>query len=95
MEGRDISHLPDVSNGKRMMVTNIAVDVPPMRARTSPSLLRQYNTHHGYLGGKALNMVVAQGPYTTRDSLEYAPLADLMMAIRASDPQPDVVFLMG
>ena len=44
------------STGKRMMVTNIAVDVPPMRARTPAIRLRHFNTGKGFLENQVDSM---------------------------------------
>jgi DNA polymerase alpha subunit B len=43
--------------------------------------------------GPGVHAMVAAGPYTTKDSMEYVPLAELLDA--AADEQPDLLVLCG
>ncbi|KAI9204070.1 DNA polymerase alpha/epsilon subunit B-domain-containing protein [Polychytrium aggregatum] len=86
LEGMNVS-------GRKLTITQI--HNPPALPATTCSLA---NLARMYPADKPtskypLNIVIASGPYTLNDSLEFEPLEDLVQAIE--EQMPDVVLLLG
>ncbi len=76
------------------MVVNKVYSPLPLPFNTSPAetlLKLQYGDKS--CGGRPLSIIVACGPFTTTEDLEYEPLNDLLTIIRES--RPDVAILCG
>ena len=81
------------SSGRSMVATNIIEGLPKPMPRTAPQKLLEYHSSSYYQGGKAMNVMVAAGPFTTNDNLLYEPFRDLLG--RILDAKPDLLILMG
>ena len=55
--------------------------------------MSEYNHSKLYQNGEALSVVVACGPFTTADNLEYEPLEELLTNVASE--KPDVLILVG
>ena len=72
-------------NAERLVVKRIySSQAHPMQTTARGELL-EFGSHARYLKDGAMNIVVAQGPYTTTDNLEHQPLEDLLEAVRSAD----------
>lgn len=61
------------------MVVRRIIEGVPRPLLTSPvDKLKEFHHDGLYQGGGAMTVLVAAGPYTTTDSLEYEPLEDLL-----------------
>ena len=61
------------------MVVRRIIEGIPRPFLTSPvDKLKEFHHDGLYQGGGAMTVLVAAGPYTTTDSLEYEPLEDLL-----------------
>jgi hypothetical protein len=60
---------------------------------TSAKKMSEFHHSNLYQNGQALSVVVAAGPFTTADNLEYEPLEELLSTVASS--KPDVLILMG
>ena len=84
------------SSGKLINVSKIFT--PPLLPMTvdSMSTMREYypSDSNGNPSVRPVNIIIASGPYTLEDSLEYEPLQDLIQDIILKE-KPDVVILMG
>ena len=81
-------------SGRKLVAQRICEGAPHSPAQTTVADLMKY--HHGdrFQSGTPLKVVVATGPFTCSDNLEYQPLIDLVgTAIEKS--KPDVVILAG
>ncbi len=76
----------DVTNptGSRLIASKLTYDASPAMASMNKTGLRD---------GDTMNVVVACGPYTTADDLDYQPFKDLMEYIEAN--KPGLVILCG
>ena len=83
--GRGIVRVSKILNGA----------APPRAATPGARLLELNHDSPKYLAGAPMNVVVAAGPYTTADNLEFEPLEDLLANVKSSSPQPDVLVLTG
>lgn len=81
------------SSGFKMVVRRIIEGVPRPLLTSPVDKLKEFHHDGLYQGGGAMTVLVAAGPYTTTDSLEYEPLEDLLKVIAAR--QPDVAVLCG
>ncbi|CAM9546649.1 unnamed protein product [Chrysoparadoxa australica] len=81
------------SGGTRLVARSLIEGVPRPFPASSPVELMRYNHGPSHCGGKPLSVIVAAGPFTTRDNLEYLPLNDLLVV--AKKTKPDVVILVG
>jgi DNA polymerase alpha subunit B len=81
------------SSGRRMVAKRIVEGVPPRVPMTAPAKLLDYHHSTLYQGGKPLSVVVAAGPFTTADNLDYEPFEDLLGRVFQS--KPDVLILTG
>ena len=84
------------SSGRKMVAQRICEGAARPSLRTSVDALMKY--HHGpadHAGqdGKALKIMAMSGPYTTSDSLDYAPLLDALTQVQQD--RPDVVIMTG
>ena len=69
------------SSGRSMVVKKLIEGEPLDRPRTSPRKLLEYHHTTRYQGGKALSIMTAAGPFTTADSLDYAPFEDFLYKV--------------
>ena len=60
---------------------------------TPAKKLAEYHHSNLYQNGEALSVVVACGPFTTADNLEYEPLEELLGNVASE--KPDVLILVG
>jgi len=81
------------ASGRTMAVKRIVEGFPLETPTTSPERLLEYHHSNLFQKGQALKVITAAGPFTTSDSLDYAPLRDLM--IRVIREKPDVLILVG
>ena len=81
------------SSGRSMVVKKLIEGEPLDRPRTSPRKLLEYHHSTRYQGGKALSIMTAAGPFTTADSLDYAPFEDFLYKVIKE--KPDLVVLVG
>ena len=82
-----------INHGSVFIVQQLACDAPAPAATTSGAQLHKFHTGKTFMDGHELSLVVASGPFTTDDNLEYQPLADLVQYAR--DKVPDVLVLVG
>jgi hypothetical protein len=70
------------------MVVRRIIEGIPRPFLTSPAKkMLEFQHDSLYQGGGALSLLVAAGPYTTTDSLEYEPLEDLLK-VSSTTPDP-------
>jgi len=74
-----------------IVARELTLGAPPPPPRTARRDLAEY--HAEAQKGHPVSAWVAAGPFTTSDSLEYAPLTDLLAAV--AKHKPDVVILLG
>lgn len=68
--------------------------MPPMELPASlPKDLMEYHHSDMKLGGRALSVMIACGPYTTDDNLDYIPFEALINEARKT--KPDTIILVG
>ena len=84
---------PPKQTGFKMVVRRVVEGIPRPFLTSPVEKLKEYHHDGLYQGGGALTLLVAAGPYTTTDSLEYEPFEDLLKVIAAR--QPDVAVLCG
>ena len=80
-------------SGRVMVARRIIEGVPLPLPLSSPSELLEFHHSPKYQGGSPLSVVVAAGPFTTADNLDYRPFIDLLTRILKT--KPDVVVLVG
>jgi len=78
--------------GGTFVVDEVLMAPPSALAQTPADELIEYQ-HGNKLAGEPLSMVVAAGPYTLDDDLEYAPFEALIDV--AVDERPDVLILVS
>ena len=78
--------------GGTFVVDEVLMAPPSALAQTPADELMEYQ-HGNKLAGEPLSMVVAAGPYTLDDDLEYAPFEALIDV--AVDERPDVLILVS
>ena len=78
--------------GNSFVVEEVLLPPPNPLAQTSTEELLEYQ-HGDKLGGDPVSLVVAAGPYTLDDDLEYEPLQALVDKV--VDECPDVLILVG
>lgn len=81
------------SNGRKMIAHRIVDGCLPKPRSLNSSKVHEYQWSTLYQGGKALQLFVASGPFTTSDNLDYQPIMDLLGI--ALQSRPDVVVLVG
>lgn len=81
------------SSGRTILASRLIEGVPPPSEKHQARELLDY--HHGSerQDGKPLSIVTLCGPFTTKDSLNYDPLQDIVYSI--SRDKPDVVIMCG
>ncbi len=81
------------ASGHCMVVSKVYSPLPlPFNTAPAENLLKlQYGDK--FCGGRPLSIIVACGPFTTTEDLEYEPLNDLLTIVRES--RPDVAILCG
>ena len=81
-------------SGRKLVAQRICEGAPHSPAQTTVADLMKY--HHGdrFQSGTPLKVVVATGPFTCSDNLEYQPLIDLVGTV-IEKSKPDVVILAG
>lgn len=81
------------STGREMTAKRLITDVKPIKPITTPKQLLEYHHTKTYQAGGPLSVIVAAGPFTTVDNLEYKALDDLLLLVL--DKKPDVLILIG
>ncbi|CAE7489375.1 POLA2, partial [Symbiodinium microadriaticum] len=81
------------ASGRRMVAKRILEGVPRPLSQSPPSRLLEYHHSRLHQGGGALNVIVAAGPFTTTDNLDYEPLEELLRLV--AEDKPDVLILIG
>jgi DNA polymerase alpha subunit B len=81
------------SSGRKMVAKRIIEGVPPQLPRSSPAQILEYHHSSAYQGGQPLSVMVAAGPFTTQDNLDYRPFEDIL--VKALKAKPDVLILVG
>lgn len=81
------------SGGYKLAVKRIISGVPLSTPKTSPQKLLEYHHSPYFQNGGALSAIVACGPFTTNDNLNYQPLQDLLFHVIES--KPDLLILIG
>lgn len=81
------------SSGKTMVVKRIVEGFHLETPKTPPDRLLEYHHSKVFQKGQALKVITAAGPFTTSDSLNYAPLEDLLS--RVVREKPDLLILVG
>jgi DNA polymerase alpha subunit B len=81
-------------SGRKLVAQRICEGAPHAPVQTTVGDLMKY--HHGdrFQSGAPLKVVVASGPFTCSDNLEYQPLIDLV-STTIKNSKPDVVILAG
>ena len=81
-------------SGRKLVAQRICEGAPHSPAQTPVADLMKF--HHGdrFQSGTPLKVVVATGPFTCSDNLEYQPLIDLVGTV-IEKSKPDVVILAG
>ena len=81
------------ASGRRMVAKRILEGVPRPLPQSSPAKMLEYHHSRIHQGGGALSVVVAAGPFTTADNLDYEPLEELLRLV--AEDKPDVLILVG
>jgi DNA polymerase alpha subunit B len=81
------------ASGRRMVAKRILEGVPRPLPQSPPARLLEYHHSKLYQGGGATNIMVASGPFTTADNLDYEPLEELLRIV--AEDKPDVLILVG
>jgi DNA polymerase alpha subunit B len=81
------------SSGRKMIARTIIDGISCQKVSSHPSKLLEYHQSNLFQNGHALSVVVASGPFTTSNNLEYEPLQDLL--IHVLKKKPDVLILTG
>jgi len=81
------------ANGRKMNVKRLIEGVPRPLPTTSAKKLLEFQYSASHQAGRAIDICVAAGPFTTSDDLDFAPLNDLL--VRMLEKMPDVVVLTG
>eukprot|EP00592_Proboscia_alata_P010678 CAMPEP_0194358852 /NCGR_PEP_ID=MMETSP0174-20130528/6066_1 /TAXON_ID=216777 /ORGANISM="Proboscia alata, Strain PI-D3" /LENGTH=649 /DNA_ID=CAMNT_0039129409 /DNA_START=244 /DNA_END=2190 /DNA_ORIENTATION=+ len=79
-------------SGREIVVSKIWDGVPPPSAGLTPKTENQSKPNTGKTGN-GLSVIMASGPFTTSDNLEYEPLVDLLSYVQSQTV--DVVILTG
>jgi DNA polymerase alpha subunit B len=82
------------SSGRRMTVKRVVDDTQLVPRVLPTKKIQEFQYSNLYQDGKALEIAVACGPFTTSDNLSYEPLVDFLSRC-VSDKKPDVIVLMG
>jgi DNA polymerase alpha subunit B len=81
------------SHGRSMVASRIvdgACSAPP---KSNPKQLLEYHHSTSYQNGQPVSAVVAAGPFTTSENLEYEPIMTLLAQMLSK--KPDVLILIG
>jgi len=81
------------SSGRRMVVKQMLEGIPRPLPTSPPDRLLEYHYSNLYQGGEAMSVVVASGPFTTSDNLDYEPFAELLTLVL--ETKPDLLILTG
>ena len=81
------------SSGRCMVASEIIEGIPKPLPRTIPSKLLDYHQSPHLQGGAPLHVMVACGPFTTTENLNYDPFQDLLSKVLGD--KPDLVILIG
>ena len=81
-------------SGRKLVAQRICEGAPHAPIQTPVADLIKYHHSDKYQSGIPLKVVVAAGPFTCSDNLEYEPLIDLVNTI-ITKSKPDVVILSG
>mmetsp|Transcript_9829 Transcript_9829/g.10590 ORF Transcript_9829/g.10590 Transcript_9829/m.10590 type:complete len:397 (-) Transcript_9829:3272-4462(-) len=81
------------SGGEKVAVKKIIPGVPLPTSKSSPQNLLKLHHSKFFQNGGALSTIVACGPFTTTDNLNYQPLQDLLFHVLKT--KPDLLVLVG
>jgi DNA polymerase alpha subunit B len=81
-------------SGRKLVAQRICEGTPLEPVQSNVSDILKYHYDDNNQGGAPLKVVVASGPFTCSDNLEYEPLVDLVSSI-IMKRKPDVVILSG
>ena len=81
------------SSDREFVAKKVISNIPQPRLQVDPNELLKYQYSKSFQGGAPLSVVVAVGPFTTSDNLEYEPLRALLRNML--DKKPDVLILVG
>ncbi len=81
------------STGREFVAKRVISNIPQPKSQVDPNELLKYQYSKSFQGGAPLSVVVAVGPFTTSDNLEYEPLRELLG--KMLDKKPDVLILVG
>lgn len=81
-------------SGRKLVAQRICEGAPHAPVQSPVAELMKYHHSDKYQSGAPLKVVVASGPFTCSDNLEYEPLRDLVNAV-LTKCKPDVVILSG
>jgi DNA polymerase alpha subunit B len=81
------------STGREFVAKRVISNIPQPRLQVDPNDLLKFQYSKSFQGGAPLSLVVAVGPFTTSDNLEYEPLRVLLG--KMLEDKPDVLVLVG
>jgi len=81
-------------NGNKFVASELFTPPPLPLPRSPPSLLSQFQQAPRNPNGDGISVVVAAGPFTTSDNLDFQPFIDLFQTCHRS-LKPDVWIIMG
>ncbi len=81
------------SSGNKIVAKQVVDGCSKPKPSISSKQMIEYHHSALYQGGEPLEIMVACGPFTTSDNLEYAPMLDLLRKVLAR--KPDVLILVG
>jgi DNA polymerase alpha subunit B len=81
------------SSGRYMIAQRIIEGVPRPQPLSTPAKLLEYHHSELYQGGAPVKVLVASGPFTTMQNLDFEPLDALLSKV--FNDRPDVLILMG
>jgi DNA polymerase alpha subunit B len=81
------------SSGRKLVAKRIFSDASLPPPQTAHARLAEFHHSPSYQGGAPLSVMVAAGPFTVSDNLEFQPLVDLLTVL--STTRPDVIVLVG
>ena len=81
-------------SGRKLVAQRICEGAPHPPIQTPVADLMKYHHSENYQDGGPLKVVVASGPFTCSENLEYEPLMDLV-SVAIMKTKPDVVILCG
>jgi DNA polymerase alpha subunit B len=81
------------TTGKKMVAEKIIDGAAHQPQETATAEILKFHHHSSFQDGEPIRILVAAGPFTTSNNMEYEPWDDLMVVIVKENP--DVVILTG